>query len=72
MSIKEQVDHLLALQEGWDGDGGKPITKAAVKAVINLLLHSKPHLTPCSNGGVQIDWPNGEIAFGPDGKQEFD
>ena len=41
------------------------------KEISDLALSSGT-LVPCSDGGVQIDWPTAEMTFRPDGSQEFD
>jgi hypothetical protein len=64
-------DGLRALKPNWDGDGGLPISEAAIVAA-GKVLESKGQLTPCSDGGVQIDWPNAELKFLPSGEQDFD
>lgn len=67
----ERIAHLQTLADGWNGRYSVPITEAAIEAA-EAVVRSLGQLTPCSNGGVQIDWPRAEIAFGPDGEQEFD
>lgn len=70
--INSQAGRLLNLKPGWDGSNSPAISEAAIVAACNVLRHPG-YLTPCSNGGVQIDWAGGvELAFTPDGKQEFD
>ena len=67
-----RIEELSNLQPNWDSYGGTPPTQSAIQAA-SLLISSPCQLTPCSDGGVQIDWACGaEITFRPDGSQEFD
>ncbi len=70
--IQKQMDKLRQLKPNWDGEGSPIISEAAIIAAANVLRHMG-QLTPCSDGGVQIDWSNFvEMTFGPDGKQDFE
>lgn len=57
---------LITLREGWDGDGGKPITEKALLAVDSMSV------VPCSSGGLQLEFHQDgfdiEIEIGPDGR----
>lgn len=68
--IDSQAEILRNLKPNWDTCGGKIPTEAAIQAAV-CLLKSKAQITPRGDGGVQIDWPNGEISFNAEGQQEF-
>jgi len=68
--LESQAAQLRALQPGWDSYGAPKIDERAIQKALNVCRQA-PQLTPCSDGGVQIDWSGAEITFGPDGAQEF-
>ena len=53
-ATEARLRELEALETGWDGHDGKPITEAALKAVGMFLEH--PFIGPLSYGGLQIEW----------------
>jgi hypothetical protein len=57
------ADRLRSLAPNWDSYGAKAVSEPAIAAALKVL-ESTGQLTPCSDGGVQIDWPGGEISFG--------
>lgn len=64
---------MRALQLGWDSYSAIPITDAAIGAVKRFLAEiGDVQVTPTCAGGLQIDWPHAELAFGASGEQEFD
>lgn len=69
--LDSQVIRLRELQPNWDSYGGAVPSEAAIAAAVKVL-QSSGTLVPCSDGGVQIDWPTAEMTFRPDGSQEFD
>lgn len=72
IELVRQANALRKLKPGWDGEGSGTIGEAAIQAAIDTL-RAAPHLTPTSQGGVQIDWPNGvEIEFDRTGNQVFE
>ena len=73
------IEAIGKLSQNWDSYGAPPITEAALKVgreVIKMLRESEPFVTPCSNGGIQLEWHERgidlEFTFGPDGEQEFE
>lgn len=67
----ERLAHLLRLEEGWDGYGGRPTERGAVKmallAVITLLtlVPDVPFIAPLVDGGLQLEWESGLILIIP-------
>ena len=66
-----EAEGLRALEPGWDGYGAPKISEAAIQAALRTLRDTGK-LTPLSSGGVQIDFQSAEIAFKPNGEQEWD
>lgn len=67
-----QARRLRKLDPNWDGFQSPVIAERAIQAALRTL-RSRPHLTPRSDGGVQIDWPGGaEIGFDANGDQDFE
>lgn len=74
-SVVERLDHLFALPEDWDGEGGLPLHFETAMAVLDFLLtrafHETPapQIVPSGTGGVQIEWHKAgsdlEISFEP-------
>lgn len=64
------LEQVSRLKPGWDSYGGDPPSEKA-KAVARIMLGSPAWVTPCSDGGIQIEWHEHgwdvEIVIGPDG-----
>jgi hypothetical protein len=73
-----QLDRLLNLPEGWDGDHAKtvlPTTAILAMQVLGLVagdVTPAPHVFPLPDGGIQLEWlinGNGlEIEISPNGE----
>ena len=46
------------------------LSSRAMNAALDVL-ETRGQMTPRSDGGVQIDWPNAKIRFARDGSQDF-
>lgn len=72
-----QLNRLLELDEGWDGQAGRAISLPAAQTALWLILSltdedsAPPHVLPTVDGGVQVEWlvaGNGlEIEVDPSG-----
>lgn len=79
--ILDKLFTLAALPEGWDSYGGLPMDWRAGNLAAEIARkliqygHPTPHLVPCSNGGVQLEWASGgtqyEIRIPPTGMVEM-
>lgn len=73
---KAYLDELGTLPDDWDSYEGKTPTEAARAAAwrfVQSIVNGRFQFTPCLDGGIQIDtWGGDELAWGPDGEQEFD
>lgn len=62
----EDANRLLALPEGWDSYNSESVSSNAVARGLNLLVSimsaeaRSPDVVPTSNGGVQLEWHDGE------------
>ena len=54
------LDSFAALEKGWDSYGGAPITPEAI-ASARLALTGKSFVVPTSQGGVAIEWQDGDL-----------
>lgn len=60
--VKQQLQEIVHLQEGWDGFGARPIRADVLVFAIELLRNvmradtPAPHITPMSHEGVQLEW----------------
>tara|TARA_R110000868_G_scaffold64453_1_gene193479 strand:+ start:629 stop:1399 length:771 start_codon:yes stop_codon:yes gene_type:complete len=69
---KQRIQELAVLPENWDGYGAPPPSMPALLAA-EKLLHSKAGIFPMPDGGIQVEWPDFiDLAFGPDGSQDYD
>jgi hypothetical protein len=72
-SHKERLAELAALKPNWDSYGGRQITETAIKTA-ELLCEEPPQITPCSDGGLQLEWHDRSINFefriAPDGTED--
>ena len=66
----DNIHRLMSLLPGWDGGDAPLISSRAMNAALDVL-ETRGQMTPCSDGGVQIDWPNAKIRFARDGSQDF-
>ena len=63
--MEQQVNDLLRLRSGWDGDRALPITDEAAGSAISLLfviasdLSLPPQVFPLPDGGLQMEWHAG-------------
>lgn len=58
-------------KDDWDGEGFPPTEEAIT--VAEQVINAQPTVVPCSDGGVQINWPNGaEITITPEGTFELE
>jgi hypothetical protein len=74
-SVVDRLDHLLALPDNWDGEGGLPLDFETAMAMLAFLLATAfhetpaPQLVPSGTGGIQIEWHMAgsdlEISFEP-------
>ena len=60
--LENRLNHLVALEPGWDGYGGKPVSIKVAQFSANLLEQlyvdkvPAPQLVPGSDGSMQIEW----------------
>lgn len=65
--IADRIVDLMKLPTGWDGYGGRALTRGAAFIAMNILASfcksttPMPSLVPMANGGVQIEWHFGAI-----------
>lgn len=65
---KENIEHLVAMEEGWDGYGSlripQKIADNAIAAIEKIFLRISrlPDIVPNSNGTITLEWetPDGE------------
>lgn len=65
--VGARLTELFNLPMGWDGHWGKPLTRPALRSVVQVLatvMGSKdrfvdPRLIPLVDGGVQVEWHAG-------------
>lgn len=70
--IEQQAAKLRELKPGWDNDNAPAISELAIQSAL-AVLRTRGQMVPCSNGGIQIDWPNWmELTLLPNGEQNFD
>lgn len=61
-SVEAQLNDLLRLPPGWDGERAQAISETAVKAVVAVLAEIQdehelpPAVFPLPDGGVQAEW----------------
>lgn len=64
--MESQINQLLRLQPGWDGDRAEPVTAESVDAVMALISHFAtdlavpPLVFPLPDGGLQLEWHAGQ------------
>lgn len=64
--MAEQINDLLQLRSGWDGDKAVPPSDAAVRSAMDLLfevatdLTLPPQVFPLPDGGLQLEWHAGQ------------
>ena len=65
--VRDRLDRICALQEGWDGYRGKP-TRFVVADFAFRLLRAicKPHtpapfIAPLPSGGLQVEWHTAQV-----------
>lgn len=58
----QELQRLVDLPAGWDGHRAKPVTEAAVQAVVRVLAEVMtertpfPQYFPLPDGGLQVEW----------------
>ncbi len=66
--METQLNELLRLDAGWDGDAADPISMDAVHSVVRIIgqissdLAVPPFVFPLPDGGLQIEWHAGHEA----------
>lgn len=60
--MESEINRLLALDQGWDGDHAAPVTEDAVFAVVAVMSRLAmefwvlPFVFPLIDGGLQLEW----------------
>jgi hypothetical protein len=66
--METQLNELLRLDAGWDGDAADPVSMEAVNSVVAIVgqissdLVVPPFVFPLPDGGLQIEWHAGREA----------
>lgn len=66
--METQLNELLRLDAGWDGDDADPVSLEAVTSVVAIIgqissdLAVPPFVFPLPDGGLQIEWHAGREA----------
>lgn len=68
MNALLSLESFMTLAPNWDSYGGQPMSQAAVRPAVNLILlgnswASYPRLVPLGDGGVGVRWKRGELAL---------
>lgn len=61
------LHELSALEDGWDGEGGKAPSQEVIDnafALIDLWYKPLTEVTPNNNGTVSFDWPHSHLEVG--------
>lgn len=64
----EEIAEFAQLPDGWDSYSGKPLDRAAVRPVLELLFETDrrcktPRLIPLSAGGVGLRWKSDDFVL---------
>lgn len=59
-----QIQAILALESGWDSQGGQPPDLKTIQSGFDILYLiakidpdlTKPHINPTRSGGIQFHW----------------
>ncbi len=68
-AVGTRIAHLMNLPSGWDGYGGRPLTRLNAYFTVKMLASVcgpktiTPSLVPLPSGGVQIEWHHGTVDF---------
>lgn len=59
--VKEKLERILRLEDGWDSYGGRAIRLEVVRGMIGLLARlgsniRPPAVFPTADGGIQLEW----------------
>ena len=74
---EDEINQLLALENGWDGRHADPVSSDAVQAAVEALFAIAPEQVlppqffPLPDGGLQLEWhalSSIELEVGPDGE----
>lgn len=77
--FERTVERLRSLGAGWNGANERAIHTSAINRLVATLEElaeaiptlACPHISPVSNGGVQVEWQRGEaaveVSIGPEG-----
>ncbi len=75
--VVQPMNGLALLEEGWDGEQARPLTREAALAALNALVEvmwpdsPAPSLVPMYDGGLQLEWHapglDIELTSAPDG-----
>lgn len=78
--VVERINALALLDEGWDGEQARPLTREAALAALNALLEvmwpdsPAPSVVPMYDGGLQLEWHapglDIELTSAPDGTRQ--
>ena len=72
--LLKKLEEYAQLQPCWDSYFSKPISTKAIESAKRIIsdieTEVKPLFTPCTDGGLQLEWSNVdiEIEFTPEGK----
>ncbi|ONI67604.1 hypothetical protein BWI15_31365 [Kribbella sp. ALI-6-A] len=60
--VIERLRTVLALEKGWDGAQGEPVSAEAFQMALTVLSETMspdsiaPHVVPTADGGLQLEW----------------
>ncbi|MEV4267782.1 hypothetical protein [Kribbella sp. NPDC049584] len=60
--VVERLEAIIALQKGWDGAEGEPVSHDAIQMSLTVLAETMspdsipPQFVPTPDGGLQLEW----------------